>query len=149
MKKRLFALVLAACLVLSLVPLPAFAEENAAVMTVQALIDDLPDTVTDENRQTVEDQLDAIDEAKLALTDEERDTLDFAKYDNAIAAINVLDDQPGAEVPGNLDTDDTEKKFWVMLLIPSTWAEKPNCFTTRIFCWERFFRLTWSFLNVY
>lgn len=116
MKKRLFALVLAACLVLSLVPLPAFAEENAAVMTVQALIDDLPDTVTSENRQAVEDQLDTIDEAKLSLTNEERNTLDFAKYDNAIAAINTLDDQPGAEVPEALDADDvggaSKKENW-------------------------------------
>lgn len=116
MKKRLFVLVLAACLVLSLVPLPAFAEENAAVMAVQALIDDLPDTVTDENRQTVEDQLDAIDEAKLTLTDEERDTLDFAKYGNAIAVINTLDDQPDAEVPEALDADDvsgtSKKENW-------------------------------------
>ncbi len=69
---------------------------------VQALIDALPETVTAENRAEVEAQLTAIDDAKLPLTEEERDALDFGKYNAAIAAINAMDDMAGAEVPKTL-----------------------------------------------
>lgn len=140
--KKLFALMLAFCLMLNLVPAPAFAEgepvctcetacteenkntacpvcgaegatlescgkyvtpEPTATQKVQTLINALPDTVTAENRAEVEAQLTAIDNAKLPLSDEERDTLDFTRYDAAIAAINVLDNQPGAEKPEGMN----------------------------------------------
>lgn len=73
--------------------------EPTAVEKVQELIDALPETVTAENRAEVEAQLTAIDEAKLPLTDDERDVLDFGKYNAAIAAINAMDGQPGAQKP--------------------------------------------------
>lgn len=125
MKKRIFTLMLALCLVFSMMPVPAFAEgevtepitetvapeetkkpeEPTAVQKVQALIEALPETVTAENRAEVEAQLTAIDDAKEPLGDEERAALDFGKYNAAVAAINVLDNQPGAEVPKTMEAD--------------------------------------------
>ena len=78
--------------------------EPTAAQKVQSLIDALPETVTAENRAEVEAKLTAIDEAKAPLGDEERATLDFAKYNAAVAAINVLDNMAGAEVPKTLET---------------------------------------------
>lgn len=152
MKKRIFAWMLALCLVFAMMPVPAFAEgeatepstetvvpeetkkfedpvipeegkkteepavpdegkkpeEPTAVQKVQALIDALPETVTAENRAEVEAQLTAIDDAKAPLGDEERAALDFGKYNAAVAAINVLDNQPGAEVPKTMEVQSLE-----------------------------------------
>lgn len=170
MKKRIFALMLALCLVLAMMPAPAFAEgevtepstetvvpeetkksekpvvpeetkkseepvipdegkkteepvipeepkepeepltpaEPTAVQKVQALIDALPETVTAENRAEVEAQLTAIDDAKAPFGDEERAALDFGKYNAAVAAINVLDNQPGAEEPKTMEANSLE-----------------------------------------
>ena len=62
-------------------------ENDKAVQAVQALIDALPDAedITDTNADEVSGQLDAIDEAKQALTEEQATQLDFAKYDAAAA----------------------------------------------------------------
>lgn len=72
---------------------------------MQALIDTLPDVemITDENRADVEAWLTDIDNAKLLLTDQERDVLNFTKYNAAITALNVLDGMKGAEKPTVLD----------------------------------------------
>ena len=73
----------------------------SALEQVQALIDALPDadTITADNRADVEAQLDAIDEAKQDLTDEELDELDVTRYLAAVEAILALDDMAGADVP--------------------------------------------------
>lgn len=78
--------------------------KNAA--QVQALIDALPgaDSITWDNAEEVVAKLDEIDEAALSLTDDERDTLDFAKYNAAIAKLNELAGQTGAEQPVTLAT---------------------------------------------
>lgn len=91
------------------VPETTAPSEPTAVEKVQSLIDALPETVTEENREEVEEKLTAIDDAKLPLTEEERDTLDFGKYNAAIAALNELDDMAGAEVPltMNIPTKET------------------------------------------
>lgn len=86
------------------VPATTAPSAPTAVEKVQSLIDALPETVTAENRAEVENQLTAIDDAKLPLTDEERDTLDFGKYNAAIAALDTLDGQPGAQVPDSMET---------------------------------------------
>lgn len=80
---------------------------------VQALIDALPapESITAENRAEAEAKLTAIDEARLALSDEAHDTLDFTRYEAAVAALNTLDGTPDASEPqllenatnGNLD----------------------------------------------
>ncbi len=78
------------------------AESSADVVAaVQVLIDALPEasTITRENRGSVESQLDAVDEAKNGLTDEQMMQVDFSRYNAAIAALNVLDDMGGAEIP--------------------------------------------------
>ena len=67
-------------------------EPDEAVSAVQALIDALPaaEDISDANADEVSGQLDAIDEAKLALTEEQATQLDFAKYDAAAAAVLAL-----------------------------------------------------------
>ena len=93
--------------------------KRTAVEKVQALIDALPDadTITTENRADVEAQLTAIDEAKFPLEDE-WDALDFTKYNDAIAALNVLDGMGGAEVPETLEDtlqgSGTETDPWIL-----------------------------------
>ena len=155
MKKRLFSILLALCMVLCLVPTTAFAEseteeppvcscetacttdnmnkecpvcgaENAipqncgqyipvedrtgengsteraddpngpielsAADQVQAMIDGLPNAeeITEDNAEEVKAQLDAIDEAKEKLSDEETDELDMTRYAEAAAALGAL-----------------------------------------------------------
>lgn len=76
-----------------------------AVEQVQAMIDALPEaeTITAENRAAVEAQLTAIDEARLLLCDEEQAQLNFEGYNAAVAALNILDDMAGAEIPETLE----------------------------------------------
>lgn len=86
-------------------------ENDKAVQAVQALIDALPDAedITDTNADEVSGQLDAIDEAKLALTEEQATQLDFAKYDAAAAAVLELAGEPDANEPAVLaDTTGTQ-----------------------------------------
>ena len=155
MKKRLFSILLALCMVLCLVPTTAFAEseteeppvcrcettctadnmnkecpvcgaENAipqncgqyipvedrtgengsteradnpngptelsAADQVQAMIDGLPNAeeITEDNAEEVKAQLEAIDEAKEKLSDEEFDELDMTRYAEAAAAWGAL-----------------------------------------------------------
>ena len=150
MKKRLFSILLALCMVLCLVPTTAFAEsetEETLVCTcetactaeamnaecsvcgaegalaencgkyaaeesgqtgtskdapaitaadVQALIDALPEaeTISEDNAADVEVQLEAIDEAKVQLSDEDFVVLDFTRYDAAVAALMALSGEP-------------------------------------------------------
>ena len=72
------------------------AEGNAAeamtVERVQAMIDALPDAeeIKEDNAEEVTAQLEAIDEAKAELTDEEIDELDITRYMAAAAALGSL-----------------------------------------------------------
>lgn len=84
---------------------------DEAVSAVQALIDALPaaEDISDANADEVSGQLDAIDEAKLALTEEQATQLDFAKYDAAAAAVLALAGEPDANEPAVLaDTTGTQ-----------------------------------------
>lgn len=86
-------------------------ENDKAVQTVQALIDALPaaEDISDANADEVSGQLDAIDEAKQALTEEQAAQLDFAKYDAAAAAVLALAGEPDANEPAVLaDTIGTQ-----------------------------------------
>ena len=76
-------------------------EPDEAVSAVQALIDALPaaEDISDANADEVSGQLDAIDEAKQALTEEQAAQLDFAKYDAAAAAVLALAGEPDANEP--------------------------------------------------
>lgn len=73
-------------------------EPDEAVSAVQALIDALPaaEDISDANADEVSGQLDAIDEAKQALTEEQAALLDFARYDAAAAAVLALAGEPDA-----------------------------------------------------
>lgn len=76
--------------------------------SVQKLINALPgaEEITQDTRAELENKLTAIDEARLALTDEAHDTLDFTRYEAAVAALNALDGTPDASEPETL-TDAT------------------------------------------
>ena len=66
-------------------------ELNAADQ-VQAMIDGLPNAeeITEDNAEEVKAQLEAIDEAKEKLSDEEIDELDMTRYAEAAAALGAL-----------------------------------------------------------
>lgn len=128
MKKRLLAGFMTVTMLLGLFPLPALAAEPdteglcphhpqhtedcgyiesqlcgyvCRICPVQAMIDALPDgsDITPDNRAGVEAQLDAIDAAKVKLTDEEIEQLDIARYQTAASVLLALDGQAGADVP--------------------------------------------------
>ena len=67
--------------------------ELSAADQVQAMIDGLPNTeeITEDNAEEVKAQLEAIDEAKEKLSDEEIDELDMTRYAEAAAALGALD----------------------------------------------------------
>ncbi len=71
---------------------------DEAVSAVQALIDALPaaEDISDANAGEVSGQLDAIDEAKQALTEEQAARLDLTGYDAAAAAVLALAGEPDA-----------------------------------------------------
>ena len=66
--------------------------ELSAADQVQAMINALPsaEAITEENAEEVKAQLDAIDEAKEKLSDEEIDDLDMTRYAEAAAALGAL-----------------------------------------------------------
>ena len=66
--------------------------EAVTVASVQAMIDGLPNAeeITGDNAEEVKAQLEAIDEAKEKLSDEEIDELDMTRYAEAAAALGAL-----------------------------------------------------------
>ena len=64
-------------------------EKKAAVQKVQALINALPEEVTEENAERVSEQLEAIDEAMAELTEEQRATLDMTRLHAISEALNT------------------------------------------------------------
>ena len=66
--------------------------ELSAAGQVQAMINALPsaEAITEENAEEVKAQLEAIDEAKETLSDEEIDELDMTRYAEAAAALGAL-----------------------------------------------------------
>lgn len=84
---------------------------------VQALIDALPDEVTEDNAEAVEQALTDIDDAKQSLTDDELAGLDFARYDAAANALLALwGEAPTDEVEmlDNYPTPTTEGEWYVI-----------------------------------
>ncbi len=81
--------------------------ELGAADQVQAMIDDLPgtDEITDDNAEEVKEQLEAIDEVKEKLSDEEIDELDMTRYAEAAAALGAL------AAPMLLANDSPDEKF--------------------------------------
>ena len=76
---------------------PTAAPDPAAA--VQAMIDALPDEVTEDNAEAVEQALTDIDDAKQSLTDDELAGLDFSRYDAAAnALLALLGEAPTDEV---------------------------------------------------
>lgn len=64
-------------------------EKKAAVQKVQALIDALPETVTEENAERVSEQLEAIDEAMAELTEEQCEELNMTRLHAISEALNA------------------------------------------------------------
>lgn len=85
-------------------------EPDEAVSAVQALIDALPaaEDISDANADEVSGQLDAIDEAKQALTEEQAARLDLTGYDAAAAAVLALAGEPDANEPALLAAAGTQ-----------------------------------------
>ena len=81
--------------------------ELSAADQVQAMIDGLPNAeeITEENAEEVKAQLEAIDEAKEKLSDEETDELDMTRYAEAAAALGAL------AAPMLLANDSPDKQF--------------------------------------
>lgn len=69
---------------------PEQVSEDAAVAALQAMIDDLPEQVTEDNADAVTAQLAAIEDAMDAMTDEQLDKLETARYEAAVAALTQL-----------------------------------------------------------
>ena len=95
---------------------PTTAAPEVTAESVQELINALPgaEEITQDNRAEVEDKLTAIDEARLALTEEAHDALDFTRYEAAVAALNALDGTPDASEPETLaeaNNSNIEKLF--------------------------------------
>ena len=110
MKKKVLSFFLALVMVLCPVPMAAFAEgtsteptessgessppeesveEKTGTAVVQALIDALPDaeSINESNMEDVMNELEAIDDAKFLLSEEETAALDFTRYDAAVAVL--------------------------------------------------------------
>lgn len=110
MKRRILASLLSLCLLVGLLPTTALAAENnlcihhtthkegygykCRICPVQKLIDALPDEdrITSKNAADVVAQLDAIDEARMELMDNEQEQLNISLYESAISALNALTD---------------------------------------------------------
>ena len=71
---------------------PSNVQKTVTVERVQAMIDALPsaEEITEDNAEDVKAQLEAIDEAKAQLSDEELDALDFSRYMEAADALGAL-----------------------------------------------------------
>ena len=78
-------------------------QEPTAAQAVQALIDALPDEVTDDNAEAVEQALTDIDDAKESLTDDELAGLDLTRYDAAANALLALWGEAPADEVETLD----------------------------------------------
>ena len=85
---------------------PTAAPDPAA--EVQAMIDALPDEVTEGNAEAVEQALTDIDDAKESLTDDELAGLDLTRYDTAANALLALLGEAPADAVELLDTTYTE-----------------------------------------
>ena len=106
--KRMLSILLCLCMAACMLPTVAFAadtgkaiqlgtdalskEEAVTVERVQAMIDALPgaEEITEDNTEEVKAQLEAIDEAKAQLSDEELDQLDSSLYTEAASALGGL-----------------------------------------------------------
>ena len=78
----------------------SFAQENTPD-DVQALINALPEaeTITEENAGAVMTQMEAIDAAKRALTEEQISALDIVRYTAAAEALETLAGRANAQSP--------------------------------------------------
>ena len=108
--RQYLAGLLAAALMIAMLPAAAFAEDGAgkdAPAQVQEWIDALPaaEEITEENRSEVQGQLDAIEAAMEEMTEEEKATLDTARYEAASASLSDLSDTNGEGGPGGTETN--------------------------------------------
>lgn len=94
---------------------PTAAPDPAA--EVQAMIDALPDEVTEDNAEAVEQALTDIDDAKESLTDEQLAGLDLTRYDAAANALLALWGEATTDAVELLDaypTPTTEGEWYVI-----------------------------------
>ena len=123
--KRGLAILLSTCMIGGMMPITTSAQESVsgntvqtedtAISAIQALIDALPDadSITEDSIEEVTAQLDAIDEAKAELTDEELSQLDLTRYDAAAAKMMALMGMDGAGEAMLADMD-TSPQYYTM-----------------------------------
>ena len=89
----------------------------APAAEVQAMIDALPDEVTEDNAEAVEQALTDIDDAKESLTDEELAGLDLTRYDAAANALLALWGEAPADAVETLDDypEPTKEGEWYVI----------------------------------
>ena len=87
---------------------PTAAPDPAA--EVQAMINALPDEVTNDNADAVEQALTDIDDAKQSLTDDELARLDWTRYDAAVNALSALLGEATTDAVELLDVTYTKPK---------------------------------------
>ena len=94
---------------------PTAAPDPAA--EVQAMINALPDEVTDDNAEAVAQALTDIDDAKQSLTDDESAGLDWTRYDAAANALLALWGEAPADVVELLDnyTEPQKDGDWYLI----------------------------------
>ena len=94
---------------------PTAAPDPAA--EVQAMIDALPDEVTEDNAEAVEQALTDIDDAKESLTDDELAGLDLTRYDAAANALLALWGEAPADAVETLDNypEPTKEGEWYVI----------------------------------
>lgn len=108
--RQYLAGLLAAALMIAMLPAAAFAEDGAgkdAPAQVQEWIDALPaaEEITAENRSEVQGQLDAIEAAMEEMTEEEKAALDTARYEAASASLSDLSDTNDEGEHGGTETN--------------------------------------------
>ena len=94
---------------------PTAAPDPAA--EVQAMINALPDEVTEDNAEAVEQALTDIDDAKESLTDEQLAGLDLTRYDAAANALLALWGEAPADAVETLDNypEPTKEGEWYVI----------------------------------
>lgn len=85
-------------------------QSNDALASIASMLSSLPspESVGEEDREYIEAKLAEIDEARLKLSDEQYELVDYSRYNALVDALNALDGEPDASLPEPIG--DTEQK---------------------------------------
>lgn len=76
-------------------------QSYVALANITSMLSSLPspESVSEETREYIEAKLAEIDDAKLELSDEHRELVDYSRYNALVDALNALDGEPDASFP--------------------------------------------------